>query len=121
MPKLQETVDLSPLEVEYIAASHACKEAIWLRGLLREIERLQNSVPLFCDSQSAIHLATNPVYHIKTKHIDVKYHFARQAISEGGVDLKKVYTKQNCADMFTKLVLLENLRCCVASLVLKKR
>ena len=44
---------------------------------------------VFCDSQSAIHLATNHFYHNKTKHIDLKYHFVRQAISEGGVDLKK--------------------------------
>ena len=47
--KLQDTVDLSTTKVEYIAASHACKEAIWMRCLLREIERLQNSVPIFCD------------------------------------------------------------------------
>ena len=75
----------------------------------------------FCDSQSAIHLATNLVYHSKTKHIDVKYNFVRQAISEGGVDLKKVHTKENCTDMFTKPVLLEKLRWCVASLGLNKR
>jgi len=92
-----------------------------LKGLLREIGRLDNSVHVFCDSQSAIHLATNHVYHSKTKHIDVKYHFVRQAISEGGVDLKKVHTKENSADMFTKPVLLEKLRWCVASLGLKKR
>ena len=56
-----------------------------MRGPLREIGRLKNGVHVFCDSQSAIHLATNPVYHSKTKHIDVKYHFVRQTISEGGV------------------------------------
>ena len=76
---------------------------------------------VFCDSQSAIHFATNPVYHSKTKHIDVKYHFVRQAISEGGIDLKKVHTKKNCADMFTKLVILEKLCWCVASLGLTKK
>ena len=77
--------------------------------MLREIERLQNSVPVFYDSQSDIHLDTNNVYHSNTKHIDVKCHFVRQAISEDGVDLKKVHTQENCADMFTKLVLLEKL------------
>ena len=61
MSKLQNTVDLSTTEAKYIPASHACKEEIWLRGLLREIGRLHNSVPIFCDSQSAIHLATNSV------------------------------------------------------------
>ena len=68
-----------------------------MRGPLREIGRLQNNVPIFCDSQSAIHLATNHVYHSKTKHIDVKYHFVRQIISEGGVDLKKSsYSRRLC-------------------------
>ena len=83
---------------------------------------------VFCDRKSAIHLATNPVYHRKTKHIYVKYHFVRQAISEGGVDMrkvhtqeKKVHTQENCVDMFTKPILLEKLRWCVASLGLKKR
>ena len=80
-----------------------------MKGLLREIGRLQNIVPIFCDSQSAIHLSTNPVYHSKTKHIDVNYHFLRQSIGEGGLDLKKVHTQENYADMFTKLVLLEKL------------
>ena len=66
-------------------------------------------------------MATNLVYHSKTKHIDVKYHFVRQAIGEGGVDLKKVQTQESCAYMFTKPILLEKLRWCVASLGLKKK
>ena len=77
-------------------------------------------MPSFCESQSAIHLATNPVYHSKTKHTDVKYHFVIQAISEGGVDFKNIHTQENCADMFTKPVLLEKLHWCVASPSLKK-
>ena len=60
---------------------------------------------VFCDSQSVIHLDTNFVYHSKNKHIDVKYHFVRQVISEGGVDLKKVHTQENYAVMFTKPIL----------------
>jgi len=78
-------------------------------------------VHVLCDSRSAIHLATNPVYHSKTKHIDVKYHFVRQAIGEGGVDLKKVHTQKNYADMFTNPMLLQKLQWCVASLGLKKK
>ena len=109
MSKVQETVALSTIEDEYIVASHACKEAIWMRGLCREIGRLQNSVHVFCGNQSAIHLATNLVYHSKTKNIDVKYYFVRQAISEGGVDMKNSHTQENCAEMFTKPLLLEKL------------
>ena len=82
---------------------------------------MQDKVKLLCDSQSAIHLAKNPSYHSKTKHIHIKYHFVRQVIDEGGVSLEKVHTKENYADMFTKPVLLEKLRCCLTSLGLQKR
>ena len=121
MSKLQEKIDLSSTEDEYNNASHAYKEVIWLNGLLREFGRLQNSMHVLCDKQSVIHLDTNHFYHSNTKHIDVKYHFVIQAISEGGVDLKKVHTQENCANVFTKPVLLEKLQWCVSSLGLKKR
>eukprot|EP00253_Pinus_taeda_P030085 PITA_30085 len=121
MSKLQNIVALSTTEAEYIAASHACKEAVWLKGLLGEFGRLQDNIRLLCDSQSAIHLAKNPAYHSKSKHIPIKYHFVRQVITERGVSLEKVHTKENCADMFTKPVLLEKLRWCLASLGLQER
>eukprot|EP00253_Pinus_taeda_P013609 PITA_13609 len=121
MSKLQNIVALSTTEAEYIAASHACKEAIWLKGLFGEFGRLLDSIKLFCDSQSAIHLDKNPAYHSKSKHIPIKYHFVRHVITKRGVSLEKVHTKENCADMFTKPVLLEKLRWCLASLGLQKR
>eukprot|EP00253_Pinus_taeda_P026056 PITA_26056 len=116
MSKLQNIVALSTTEVEYIAASHACKEVIFLKGLFGEFGSLQDNIKLFCDSQSAIHLAKNPAYHSKSKHIPIKYHFVRHVITERGVSLEKVHTKENYADMFTKPVLLEKLRWCFASL-----
>jgi len=121
MPKLQNIVTLSTTKAEYIASSHACKEAIWMKGLLGEFGRLQENIKLFCDSQSAIHLAKNPTYHSKSKHIPIKYHFVRQVITERGVSLNKVHIKENCADMFTKPILLEKLRWCLASLGLQKK
>ena len=72
---------------------------------------------IFYDSQSVIHLTKNPTYHSKTKHI--KYHFVRQVIEEGGVSLEKVHTPKNCADMFTKPMLVEKLKWSVASLGLQ--
>eukprot|EP00253_Pinus_taeda_P022718 PITA_22718 len=75
MSKLQNIVALSTTEAEYIAAPHACKEAIWLKGLFGEFGRLQDNIKLFCDSQSATHLAKNLAYHRKSKHIPIKYHF----------------------------------------------
>ena len=109
MSKLQNIVALSTIEEEYISASHACKEAIWLKGLLGEFGSVQKNVKVFCDSQSALYLAKNPTYHSKTKHIPVKYHFVRQVVDEGGVVLEKVQTQKNYADMFTKQVTLEKL------------
>jgi hypothetical protein len=109
MSKLHSIVSLSTTEAEYITASHACKEAVWLKSLFGEFERTQDKVKILFDSQSAIHLAKNPTYHSKTKHIPIKYHFVRQVIDEGGVSLEKVHTKENCVDMFTKPVLLEKL------------
>eukprot|EP00253_Pinus_taeda_P027022 PITA_27022 len=121
MSKLQNIVALSTTKAEYITASHSCKEEIWLKGLFGEFGRLQGNIKLFCDSQSAINLAKNPAYHSKSKHIPIKYHFVRQVITERGVSLEKVHTKENCADMLTKPVLLEKLRWCLASIGLQKR
>jgi len=57
---------LSTTKVEYIVVSHACKEEIWLKGLLGEIGRIHNKLTMFYDSQSVIHLSTNPFYHGNT-------------------------------------------------------
>ena len=57
---------------------------------------------LHCDSQSAIQLAKNPVFHAKTKHIDVKYHFIREVVDDKQIQLVKVHTKENPADLLTK-------------------
>eukprot|EP00253_Pinus_taeda_P020909 PITA_20909 len=121
MSKLQETIALSTTKAEYIAASDASKEAISLKGLLDEIGRKQEKVNVLCDSQSAIHLATNPAYHSRTKHIDVWYHFLRHVIDGGKVALQKVHTQENCVDIFTKPVTVEKLQWCLASLGLQKR
>ncbi|KAG8491178.1 hypothetical protein CXB51_014420 [Gossypium anomalum] len=72
---LQTTVALSTTEAEYMAITKACKEAIWLKGLFSELnEDLQIST-VFCDSQSAIFLTKDQMFHERTKHIDVRYHF----------------------------------------------
>jgi hypothetical protein len=109
MSNLHNIVALSTTEAEYVATSHACKEAVWLKGLFGEFGRTPDKVNLPCDSQSAIHLAKNPSYHSKIKHIPIKYHFVRKVIDERGVSLEKVHTKENCANMFTKPILLEKL------------
>ena len=101
---LQSTVALSTTEAEYMAVTEAVKEAIWLQGLLSELGMKQKHIKVHCDSQSAIHLAKNQVYHARTKHIDVRYHFVREILEEGGVIIQKIRTTENPADMMTKVV-----------------
>ena len=72
---LQSVVALSTTEAEYIAATEAVKKALWLKGLVAELGLSQKSVPIHCDSSSAIHLCKNPAHREKTKHIDIKLHF----------------------------------------------
>ena len=86
-----------------------------MKCFLGEFGRIQIKVKNFCNNQSAIHLAKNPSYHSKTKHIYVKYHFVRHVIDEGGVPLEKVHTCKNYANMFTKLLTLDNLQWCITS------
>jgi len=64
----------------------------------------QDFLWVHCDSMSAIYLAKNQVYHARTKHIDVKYHFVRDVLEDGDIEVKKIHTKDNPADMLTKVV-----------------
>ena len=82
---LQSAVALSTTEAEYMAITETVKEAIWIQGLLDDLSVGQKQVTVFYYSQSAIHLAKNQVYHARTKHIDVRYHFVWEIIEEGGV------------------------------------
>ena len=101
---LQSTVALSTTEAEYMAITEAVKEAIWLQGLLEDLGVGQKHIDVFCDSQSAIHLAKNQVLHARTKHIDVRYHFVREILEEEEIFLQKIRTTENPADMLTKVV-----------------
>ncbi|KAH9650169.1 hypothetical protein KPL70_026264 [Citrus sinensis] len=101
---LQSKIALSTTEAEYMAATEAVKEDIWLKGLLGDLGVIQENIAVFCDNQSAIFLAKNQTYHARTKHIDVKYHYLREIIKSGEVLLKKIDTKDNPSDMLTNVV-----------------
>ncbi|KAH9717374.1 hypothetical protein KPL71_021787 [Citrus sinensis] len=100
---LQSTVALSITEAEYMAITEVVKEAIWLQGLLENLGLAQEHINVYCDNQSAIHLTKNQVYHVRTKHIDVRFHFVREIVNEGKILLQKIKTADNPADMLTKL------------------
>jgi ribonuclease HI len=104
--KAQKSVALSSCEAEYVAASEAFREVLWMRQLLQELKVLSKStaVTVRMDSTSAMALIRNPVGHQRTKHIDIKYHFVRNLVESGVVDIIYVPTENNVADLFTKAV-----------------
>lgn len=96
--KRQPTVSLSTCEAEYIAQTHATKEAIWLRSLLSQLlmdKEEPSATIIFGDNQGAIALAKNPQFHARTKHIAIQlqHHFVREQQTAGTVDLQYIPTK----------------------------
>ncbi|GJU25788.1 putative RNA-directed DNA polymerase [Tanacetum coccineum] len=110
--RLQKCVALSTTEAEYMAATEACKELLWLKRFLQELGFKQQRYAVLCDNQSAIHLAKNSMFHKRTKHIDIRYHWIRDAIEDGMFELNKVHTDDNASDMLTKAVAREKLKVC---------
>ncbi|KAI5318449.1 hypothetical protein L3X38_038157 [Prunus dulcis] len=99
----QHSVALSTAEAEYVNASEATTQAIFLRFVLEDFGELQTeATPLMLDNTSAISMTRNPVFHQKTKHINRKYHFIRDALQDGVVDLRYCKSKEQVADIFTK-------------------
>ncbi|KAH9650271.1 hypothetical protein KPL70_026312 [Citrus sinensis] len=99
---LQSVVALSTTEAEYIALTEAVNEAVWLRGLVSKLGFKQETITINCDSSSAIQLSKNLKYHERTKHIDVRLHFIREEISSGIVNVVKIPSEVNPADILTK-------------------
>jgi len=99
----QRLVTLSTTESEYVAAAAAAKEAMWLRKLINDIENTNSAaVVLNVDNQSAIKLAKNPEFHKRSKHIDIRYHYLRERVADGDIDIKYTPTEVQIADIFTK-------------------
>ena len=99
----EKTVALSSCEAKFMAATTAAKQALWLRNLLGEITGTEpKAVSLYVDNSSAIALMKNPVFHGRSKHIDVKFHFIRECVEHGQINVKKVNTLDQKADALTK-------------------
>ena len=103
MSKQQSTVASSSTHAEYIAAAEAVKELVWLRRLLSELRQdITEPTTLYIDNRAADLLVHNPINHAATKHIDVRYHFIRECISDKSVRLSLIGSNNMTADVLTK-------------------
>ncbi|GJW23923.1 hypothetical protein Tco_0037734 [Tanacetum coccineum] len=102
MSKKQDCTAMSSAEAEYVALSASCAQVMWMRTQLQDYGFNYNKIPLYCDSQSAIAISCNPVQHSRTKHIHTRYHFIKEQVENGIIELYFVRTEFQLADMFTK-------------------
>ncbi|KAL8110234.1 hypothetical protein AgCh_026086 [Apium graveolens] len=99
----QRCVALSSCEAEFMAATAAACQAIWMRNVLSQITTEEvGPIVLYIDNKSAIDLAKNPVFHGRSKHIHVRYHFIRECVERGDVVLKHIASEYQKADILTK-------------------
>ncbi|KAJ9544838.1 LOW QUALITY PROTEIN: hypothetical protein OSB04_024545 [Centaurea solstitialis] len=97
--KKHNSVSTSTAEAEYVAAGICF---LWLRNQLQDYDIQLSKIPIYCDNTSAIAIANNPILHSKTKHIEVRYHFIRDHVMNGDIELHFVPTEYQLADLFTK-------------------
>lgn len=100
--KKQASVALSTAEAEYVAAGSCCAQIIWMKQQLSDFGIDLKTVPIKCDNTSAINLTKNPVYHSRTKHIEIRHHFIRDHVQKGDCLIEFVETSKQLADIFTK-------------------
>lgn len=115
--KKQDVVSRSSAESEYRAMSITTAEIVWMRRLLKDLGViLSTPTPLHCDNKSAIQIATNPVFHERTKHIETDCHFSRQEYSKKTISLPFVPSKEQTADFLTKALPVAGFRYCISKL-----
>ncbi|GKA78562.1 hypothetical protein Tco_0785099 [Tanacetum coccineum] len=100
--KKQDCTAMSTTEAEYVSLSACCAQVIWMRTQLLDYGYKYNRIPMYCTSKSAIAISCNPIQHSKTKHIDIRYHFIKEHVKKGTVELYFVGTEYQLADLFTK-------------------
>jgi len=106
----QSVVALSTTEAEYIAASEAVKDLIWIQRFVKELKLDVAKSLLLCDNESALKLIRNPEFHQRTKHIEIRFHFIREKFEEGKFDLEHICSKDQRADVFTKALSADRFR-----------
>ncbi|GJU17798.1 retrovirus-related pol polyprotein from transposon TNT 1-94 [Tanacetum coccineum] len=100
--KRQKSAAISSTEAEYIALSGCCAQVLWMRSQLTDYGLGFNKIPMYCDNKSAIALCCNNVQHSRSKHIDIRFHFIKEHVENGVIELYFVNTEYQLADIFTK-------------------
>nr|GEZ10955.1 retrovirus-related Pol polyprotein from transposon TNT 1-94 [Tanacetum cinerariifolium] len=108
--KKQDCTSMSSAEAEYVSLSACCAQVIWMRTQLMNYGFHFDKILMYCDSKEAIAISCNPVQHSRTKHIDVRYHFIKEKVENGIVELFFVRTEYQLADLFTKALPVERFK-----------
>nr|GEX33965.1 copia protein [Tanacetum cinerariifolium] len=98
----KKSVAISSMEAEYIALSGCCTQILWMRSQLSDYGLAFNKIPIYCDNKSAIALYCNNVQHSRSKHIDIRYHFIKEQVENGVIELYFVNIEYQLKDLFTK-------------------
>ncbi len=109
----QKTIALSSTEAEYIALSSSVQEAVWLQQLSEELRLKKKPIQIYCDNQSTIKLSTSDGYKPRTKHIDIRHHYIREAIGDQKIMVEFIESKRMVADSLTKAVSKEKTLFCL--------
>ncbi|GJT81237.1 retrovirus-related pol polyprotein from transposon TNT 1-94 [Tanacetum coccineum] len=107
--KRQKSAAISSTKAEYIAMSGCCAQILWMRSQLTDYGLGFNKIPMYCDNKSAIALCCNNVQHSRSKHIDIRFHFIKEQVENGVVELYFVNTEYQLADIFTKALCRERI------------
>nr|GEW45102.1 retrotransposon protein, putative, unclassified [Tanacetum cinerariifolium] len=105
--KKQDCTSMSSAEAKYVSLSACYAQVLWMRTQLTDYGFHFDKIPMYCDSKAAIAISCNPVQHSRTKHIDVRYHFIKEKVEKGIVELFFVGTEYQLADLFTKALPVE--------------
>ncbi|GJX08657.1 hypothetical protein Tco_0196589 [Tanacetum coccineum] len=108
--KRQKSATISSTKAEYIALSGCCAQVLWMRSQLTNSGLGFNKIPMYCDNKSAIALCCNNVQHSRSKHIDIRYHFIKEQVDNGVVELYFVRIEYQLAEIFTKALCRERIQ-----------
>nr|GFA18673.1 putative ribonuclease H-like domain-containing protein [Tanacetum cinerariifolium] len=100
--KKHTIVATSTTEAEYVAAAHCCGQVLWIQNQLLDYGFNFMNIKIYIDNESTICIVKNPVFHSKTKHIEIRHHFIRDAYEKKLIQVLKIHTDDNVADLLTK-------------------